>query len=226
MASDRDGPPTATEQDWADASTPLHLLGTGLLAEELFALARHAGIDVVAFVENLDRAKAGGSLCGRPILWVDDLAHGAPCVCALSTTQRVRYIDQVRDRARFVRLVHPSAVILPPSVLGAGTVLSTGVLVASNVRLGEHVFVNRGAAIGHHTVIGDAVTVQPRANIAGAIEIGDRAYIGMGAIVTERRRIGRGAVVAAGAVVLDDVPERCLVAGVPAVVKRRDIDPR
>jgi sugar O-acyltransferase (sialic acid O-acetyltransferase NeuD family) len=226
MTPDGAAPPDGGDGGWAGAATPLHLLGTGLLAEELCALALHAGIPVAAFVENLDRARAGATLCGRPILWVDDLPPGSPCVCALSTTRRERYVDQVRDRARFVRLVHPSAQILPGGALGAGTVVSTGVLVGSHTRLGEHVFVNRGVAVGHHTTIGDFVTLQPRANVAGVVSIGDRAWIGMGAIVTERLTVGAGAVVAAGAVVLADVPERCLVAGAPATVRKRDIEPR
>jgi len=204
----------------------IYLLGSGLLAEELWALAGHAGIQIAAFVENLDPARAGMSLHGRPVVWVDDLPEGAPCVCALSTTHRIGFVEQVRSRARFVHLVHPSAIVLPGTTLGPGCILSAGVLVAGHSRLGEHVFVNRGASIGHHTSVGDFVTVQPRANIAGAVAIGERAYIGMSAVVTERLRIGDGAVVAAGAVVLEDVPARCLVAGVPAVVKRRGIEPR
>ena len=146
----------------------IHLLGTGILAEELFALAAHAGVQVTAFVENLDRAKGGGSLCGRPILWVDDLPAGASCLCALSTTKRRRFIEEVADRAVFATFVHPSAIVLPGTTLGEGTVISAGVIVASNTTLGRHVFVNRGARVGHHTRVGDFVTIQPGANVAGS----------------------------------------------------------
>jgi sugar O-acyltransferase (sialic acid O-acetyltransferase NeuD family) len=205
--------------------SPLYVLGTGLLAEELSAVAGTSGYSIEAFVENLDREKAGGVLLDRPILWVDDLPVGAPCICALSTTRRRVYIEQVASRASFVTLVHPSSVILPRTDLGAGTVVSTGVLVGSNTRIGQHVFLNRGARVGHHTRIGDYVTIQPGANIAGAIEIGDETYIGMGAIVTERLTIGRGVTIAAGSLVRHDVPDHALVAGSPAVVKKRDVTP-
>lgn len=202
----------------------MYILGTGLLAEELFAVALHAGIRVDAFVENAVPERAGETLCERPVLWVDDFPQGGKCVCALSTTKRTRFIEQVRDRAEFTTLIHPSAVVLPGSTVGAGTILSVGVVVASNTRIGEHVFVNRAARIGHHTRIGDTCTIQPGANIAGAIEIGERAYLGMGAIITERKKIGQQATVAAGAVVIDDVPDRTLVAGVPAKIKKTDVD--
>ena len=204
----------------------LFILGTGLLAEELSALAEDMGVHVEAFVENLDRQKDGAALRGRPIIWVDRLPKNAPCVCALSTTKRKTYIEQVQDRAQFVNLVHPSSTILPRTTLGAGTVVSTGVLVASHTTIGSHVFLNRGVRVGHHTRVGDFVTIQPGANVAGAIEIGDQTYIGMGALVLERIKIGRGATIAAGALVRDDVPDHAMVAGVPAVIKKRGQDVR
>jgi acetyltransferase EpsM len=205
---------------------PLYILGTGLLAEEFYDLARTSGFDVQAFVENMDPAKAGRTLCERPVIWVDALSAGAPCVCALSTTTRSRFIEQVTGRATFVTLVHPSSVVLPSAHLGEGTVASTGVLIGSNSRIGRHVFLNRGSRVGHHTRIGDFVTIQPGANIAGSTTIGDQTYIGMGAIIVERLTIGRGVTVAAGAVVKNDIPDRALVAGSPAVVRKRDSAPR
>jgi UDP-2-acetamido-3-amino-2,3-dideoxy-glucuronate N-acetyltransferase len=42
------------------------------------------------------------------------------------------------------------------------------------------------------------------------------AHVGMGAVVLEGRKVGRRAVVGAGAVVTRDVPDGCVVVGVPA----------
>jgi acetyltransferase EpsM len=205
---------------------PLYILGTGLLAEEFFALALSSDHPVEAFVENLDPSKVGTTLCDRPVIGVDDLPQGAPCICALSTTKRRRYIEQVAGRAAFVNLVHPSSIILPRTSLGEGAVASTGVLVGSNTQIGRHVFLNRGVRVGHHARIGDFVTIQPGANIAGAGEIGEETYIGMGAIVLERLTIGRGVTIAAGALVKRDVPDYALVAGAPAIIKKQGVEPR
>ena len=204
----------------------LYILGTGLLAEELCALAEDMTVRVEAFVENLDRSKVGTTLCERTVIWVDSLPPGARCVCALSTTTRKQYVEQVQDRAELVNLIHPSSVILPGTQVGPGTVISTGVLIGSNTTIGRCAFLNRGVRVGHHTRIGDFVTLQPGANVAGAIEIGHQTYIGMGAIVIERLRIGCGVTIAAGAVVIADIPDHALVAGVPAVIKKRNIAAR
>jgi sugar O-acyltransferase (sialic acid O-acetyltransferase NeuD family) len=199
---------------------PLYILGTGLLAEEFSAIGHAAGYEVEAFVENLDETKTSGRLCERPVIWVDELPAGAPCVCALSTTKRRRFIEQVADRASFVTLVHPSATVLESTTLGEGTIVSSGVLVGSNTRIGRHVFMNRGAMVGHHARIGDFVTLQPGVNVAGAGEIGDQTYVGMSAVVLERLTIGRGVTIAAGSLVSRDIPDHALVAGAPAVIRK------
>ncbi len=204
----------------------LFILGTGVLAEECFALASHAGIHVAAFIENMDRAKSGTRRCDRPILWVDDMPQRAKCICALSTSTRSRFIDQVSDRAEFVNLVHPSSIVLPGSTLGRGAIISAGVIVASNTAIGDFVFVNRAARLGHHTQIGKFATIQPGANIAGLINIGESTLVGMGSIIIERLTIGRESIIAAGAVVICDVPDNVMVAGNPAVVKKTGIVPR
>jgi len=204
----------------------LFILGTGFLAEEVFALATHAGLSVAGFIENLDKQKDGTFLCDRPVLWVDRFPQGAECVCALATTKRRIFIEQVKERARFFTLVHPSSIILPKTTLGEGTLISTGVLIASNTKIGRHVFLNRGARVGHHTQIGEYATIQSGVNIAGAVEIGESTYIGMGATVINRLKIGKGVTIAAGAVVIRDVPDHVLVAGNPAMIKKENIDAR
>jgi acetyltransferase-like isoleucine patch superfamily enzyme len=53
----------------------------------------------------------------------------------------------------------------------------------------------------------------------GEVSIGNDVWIGMNAIILSGVSIGDGAVVAAGAVVVKDVPPYAIVLGVPAIVK-------
>lgn len=201
----------------------LYILGTGWLAQEFFALATDSGVFVQAFVENEDISKDGKQLCGRPIIWVDNLPPDSLCVCAISSNSRQRFIGQVAGKTGFANLVHPSSTILPNTNIGEGTVVSTGVLIASNTVIGRHVFVNRGATIGHHTHIGDYVRIMPAANIAGLVTVGEATFVGMGAIILERLKIGKEVTIAAGAVVIEDLPDNVLVAGNPATIKKRNV---
>lgn len=55
------------------------------------------------------------------------------------------------------------------------------------------------------------------------VRIGNHVWIGMNATVLKGVSVGDGAVVAAGSVVIEDVPPNSLVAGVPALVKKTNI---
>ena len=87
-----------------------------------------------------------------------------------------------------------------------------------------------GVVIGETAVIGDEVSMLHGVTLGGTgKEIGDRhpkvgagVLLGAGAIVFGNiRRFGEGSKVAAGSVVLDDVPPHVTVAGVPATVVGR-----
>jgi maltose O-acetyltransferase len=55
------------------------------------------------------------------------------------------------------------------------------------------------------------------------VRIGKRCFIGGGSVILPGVTIGNEVIVGAGAVVFDDVPDRCIVAGNPARIVRRDI---
>ena len=88
-----------------------------------------------------------------------------------------------------------------------------------------------GAVLGGRATVGARCHIGAGAVLAGVIEpasalpvvVEDEVLIGANAVVIEGCRIGRGAVVAAGAVVISDVPPDTVVAGCPArILKRKD----
>jgi sugar O-acyltransferase (sialic acid O-acetyltransferase NeuD family) len=139
-----------------------------------------------------------------------------------TTPAKRRLADELRARfgIAFARLVHPSAYVSPYARLGEGVFVGARSVVAAGAVLADHVFVNRGVTVGHDTTIGEYAQLQPGCNVGGHVRIGRAALIGIGAQVQQELEVGPGAAVAAGAAVVEDVPERALVAGVPATVKR------
>lgn len=92
--------------------------------------------------------------------------------------------------------------------------------------IGRGVFIDHGTGvvIGETAVIEDDVSIMQGVTLGGTgKEVGDRhpkirrgALISVGAKVLGNIEVGAGAKVAAGSVVLHDVPPNCTVAGVPA----------
>lgn len=128
-----------------------------------------------------------------------------------------------RLRARLVAghrapqpLVHPLADVGPDVGLGAGAVICSHASLTTNIEIGEHVHVSRGAAVGHDAVLEDFVSVMPLAAVSGGVHLGREAFVGTGATIRQGVTVGAGAVVGMGAVVLTDVPAGTTVVGNPA----------
>lgn len=85
------------------------------------------------------------------------------------------------------------------------------------VRIGNNVCLSKCALIGHDGSIGMLQRAYGvKLDRVGKLDIRDNVFIGYGAIVLPGVTIGPKAIVAAGAVVVDDVPEGWVVGGVPA----------
>jgi acetyltransferase EpsM len=209
----------------------LLILGTRTYAvKQADMISEIPGFRVAGFVENMEPERCRERLEGLPIIWVEEVAKLAEnhwAVCALSTTHRSKFTDQVAGYGvPFATVVHPTASVSSRSSLGEGTIVSANAVISAHAKLGRHVLVDSGALIGHHTDIGDYVTVGLGAKIAGCSRIGRAAYIAMGAIVLERLEIGAHSVVGAGSVVTKDVPDNVQVLGSPAKIVKRDIEGR
>jgi sugar O-acyltransferase (sialic acid O-acetyltransferase NeuD family) len=209
----------------------LLILGTRTFAVEVADLASDIpGVTVAGFVENLEPDKAGTTLEGLPVHWIDEVASLAAthvAVCALSTTHRRRFVAQAAALGLpFTTLVHPTARVSRTARLAEGAIVNAGAILAAHAQIGRHAIVNRGALVGHHTVVGDYVTLGPGANIGGCCTLGEQTYVGIGAVVLDQITVGRHSIVGAGAVVTKPVADRVQVLGVPARVTREGIEGR
>jgi len=86
--------------------------------------------------------------------------------------------------------------------------------------------IHQRAVVGSNVMIGSHVTIGGRSRLPEVPIIEDDVFIGAGACILGPVRVGKGAVVGANAVVIEDVPARAVVAGVPAKVIRTNVDSR
>jgi len=117
-------------------------------------------------------------------------------------------------------------------IIGRGAYLGPGVRLGDNVKVQNHALIYEPATLGDGVFIGPAVVftndtypraVTPTGRLKTAddwqavgVNVAEGGSVGARAVCVAPVRIGRWALVAAGAVVIRDVPDFALVAGVPA----------
>lgn len=117
---------------------------------------------------------------------------------------------------RFATVVHPSAIIAGNVEIDAGTFVGPGAILNARARISVDCIINSGAIIEHDCWIRANAHVAPGAVLAGGTQVGRHTLIGVGARTLPMTKIGMWSVVGAGAAVTHEVPDRTVVAGVPA----------
>lgn len=127
--------------------------------------------------------------------------------------------------------IEPGAIIRDQVSIGNNAVIMMGATINIGAVIGEGTMIDMNVVVGGRGTIGKNCHIGAGAVIAGVIEppsalpvvVEDDVVVGANAVILEGIRVGKGSVVAAGAVVIEDVPPNVVVAGTPArVIKQID----
>ncbi len=192
------------QMDWIDWGEDSHVFGSGQCAVVFGdwadlepALSEHAEEIEDVVVEN-DRRNSG-----VPMLDIKDI------------NARIEPGAIIREKVE----IGDNAVIMMGAIINIGAVVGEGTMIDMGAVLGGRAIVGKHCHIGAGTVL--AGVVEPAS--ATPVIVDDNVMMGANAVVIEGVHVGEGAVVAAGAVVIEDVPAGAVVAGCPAkVIKMKD----
>lgn len=123
---------------------------------------------------------------------------------------------------------------LPARALAQFARFLTGVEIHPGATIGRRFFIDHGmgVVIGETAEVGDDVMIYHGVTLGGTSAergkrhptLGDRVVVGAGATILGPLVIGADSVVGAGAVVLQDAPEKSLLVGVPAAPRPQSRD--
>lgn len=149
--------------------------------------------------------------------FVENIARnsGVPLLDTKNINARIEPGAIIRDKVK----IGDNAVIMMGAVINIGAEIGEGTMIDMNAVLGGRAIVGKRCHIGAGTVL--AGVIEPPS--AQPVIIEDDVMVGANAVIIEGVKVGKGAVVAAGAIVLQDVPEGAVVAGNPAkIIKLKD----
>lgn len=141
------------------------------------------------------------------------------------------YIDEnvtIGDETKIWHFCH----IQSGAVIGKGATLGQNVNISNNVKIGNRVKIQNNVSVYEGVTIEDGVFLGPSCVFTNDLTprarypkgkkgylktlIKEGASIGANATIVCGHSVGKYAMVAAGSVVTKDVPDYCLVAGIPA----------
>lgn len=119
---------------------------------------------------------------------------------------------------KFINLIHPKAIISPSAKIGSGVAIKAYSSVASEVFIGDFVYLQSSVIIGHDVKIDDYCHVNSFSFFAGSVHVEKLCTINAGAKIIQNVKVGSGATVGMGSVVLRNVKSETTVFGSPAKV--------
>ena len=133
---------------------------------------------------------------------------------------------------RFAHFLHTHKLKFSARAVSQFAKFLTGIEIHPGAKIGRGVFIDHGAGvvIGETAEIGDNCTIYQGVTLGGTGKetgkrhptLGDGVMVGAGAKLLGGFKVGSNSKIAAGAVVLSEVPENCTAVGIPAHIVRRD----
>lgn len=128
---------------------------------------------------------------------------------------KMKLLAKLPENTKFWNYISPKAYVNNLS-LGVGNFICAGVIITTNVKIGNHVHLNLQTTIGHDSVLGDFVTTAPSVNISGNVTVGKGVYLGTKSCIREKISICDNVVLGMNAGVVSDIQESGVYVGTPA----------
>jgi len=113
-------------------------------------------------------------------------------------------------------LIHPNSTVSRYVEIGVGTVVMAGSVINPFTTIGVGSIINTSCSVDHDCIIAEGVHISPGAHVAGGVSVGEMSWLGIGSTIKQGVDIGASVIIAAGAVVVNDVPCNSIIKGVPA----------
>lgn len=204
----------------------LIVYGASGFGREVAWLAQMCGTYEIACFTDDDETKQGSILNDIPVMSLSEGRREFPRARLVGGVGTPGTRQAMMERASeagfaFETVIHPKAEYSRHLRIGIGTVICAGTVLTTNIILGRHVQINLNCTVGHDAILDDYATLAPGVHVSGWVHLGRRVYVGTGAVLVHGTSaspliVGDDAVIGAGACVTKSVPAGETWVGVPA----------
>ena len=201
------------------------IIGAGTYGEVYLAYLQEAGIEIVGFLDD-DENLIGKSIRGinvlgsRKILPELSQKYGVEAVyCPIGNNKlRVQFLEEAKSLGyNTPNYIHPSVIISKGVEIGEGVYILLGTSIMPYTIIKDYVMISMNVGLAHHSILDKGVFLSTGCNFGASIHAKEYAYCGISStIMTGLHTLGENCLIGAGAVVIHDVEDNAVMAGVPA----------
>lgn len=161
-----------------------------------------------------------GYACDKKILgtikdWEPSANEVFTCAIAKPTVKE-NVITLLKSKgAKFINLVHPTAIIGNYCEIGEGLLVTPRAKISPNVKIGNFVTI-LGSGVGHDANIGDFSTISGNCSVNGHVVLGKRVFVGSNVCIAPSKKIDDDVFIAMGSMVVSSIKAGYKVMGNPA----------
>lgn len=203
------------------------IIGAGKYGEVYLSYLREAGVDVIGFLD--DDENSHDKIIGEiPVLGstaiLPELKNrfGIEDVyCPLGNNRlRVQFLYLARCLGyNTPNYIHPSVILSQRIKIGKGVYILLGSKIMPFTEIQDYVMISMNVNVAHHNILKKGTFLSTGCNFGASMTAEEFTYCGIGStIMTGVQRLGKDCLIGAGAVVIKDVPDGAVMAGVPAKV--------
>lgn len=189
----------------------------GWLANEQTLLREY---EFSGFLDDDLDALSGFEIESRVVERIKDFQPGPDdfFICGIGSVEWKKRLCQpmIDAGARFLTLVHPTALLGRNVRLGDGVVICPRVTLTCDISVGAMAMINCHSSAGHDVRIGAWSSISAHCDLTGGTVVEEEVFLGSGVRVIPAKVIGTKATVGAGSVVIRNVPPGSRVFGNPA----------
>ena len=199
------------------------IVGAGGFGREVYLWAKDSfdftKYQIKGFLSNnksdLDNYDVKVEIIGDPDYY--EIKENDRFLCAIGNIEtKKRLVKKLKNKgAKFLTLIHPTAIVVNTEKIGEGVVICPFCLVSDNAQLDDFVMVNSYATCGHDVKVGKYSILSPYVALNGFVVLEDEVFLGTHATVISGKRVGYRSKISANSVVMRNVPPNKIVFGVP-----------
>lgn len=196
----------------------LAILGAGGHGRVIGDSAAALGWQLSFFDDAATSMPYGWELAGKACDLVREFTHFDGVIVAIGNNQvRLKWLRQLsKSGVPLATIIDASAQVSPRADVSLGCFLAAKSVVNIGARIGAGCIINTAATVDHDCVLADGVHLSPGVHLSGAVTIGEASWLGTGSSVRNNINIGADVIAGVGSVVVKDIGDGQIVAGVPA----------